>query len=137
MDDSQRKGMNMILVLVISAILCASATLIAIMLVSNRNNVKESTVLATPEQEVAMERLTDVETDPEITVILPEVVDDVVDDQESTADDVEQHLSSLQLEQQSESVEQVIPTPVPDPIISSFSTVILQSPPSPSPRIGT
>lgn len=113
MDESQRKGMNMILVLVISAILCASATLIAVMLVSNRTTAEESTTAVIPDQVMIGEKLIDLETDPDKDVILAETVDDP----EPRTDNVEQQSSEEQLEPQTESVEAEVPTPVPEPII--------------------
>ncbi len=71
MDQSQRKSMSMVFVLVISAIFCALATFIAITLVANRDRTATSVQLNLPEDVVVDDLLISLNSDPEKAVFLP------------------------------------------------------------------
>jgi LysM repeat protein len=71
MDQSQRKSMSMVFVLVISAIFCAIATFIAITLVANRDRTTTSVQLNLPKDVVVNDLLISLSTDSEKAVFLP------------------------------------------------------------------
>ena len=120
MEESQRKGTSMILVLVLSAIFCAMATFVAIALVSKRNSAEESAESMLPSQVIVDDLLISLETDPDRAVFLPE--------ESNQSDSVEIQLEEQEFESVEESehqLEQAQPPPlVPDPVI--YTTYVIQ-----------
>jgi LysM repeat protein len=69
---SQNRGMNMVFVLVVSAIFCAAATFIAISLASGRSASAPTPIPASPSEEVFVDGvLVSLDTDPALAISIP------------------------------------------------------------------
>lgn len=119
MEESQRKGMSMVLVLVLSAIFCAMVTFVGIALVSNRSLAEESAEPLLPSQVIVDDLLISLETDPEKAIFLPEEFD------QSDSEEFQVEEQQIESDQESEyQLEQALPpAQVADPVIYTYYTV--------------
>ena len=124
MDQSQRKSMSMVIVLVVSAIFCATATFIGITLVANRDRNSAGVQLDLPQQVIVNDLLITLNSDPDKAVFLPGELDSSLGPeagypaQENSPDQIPTPGPIQSEDQAPDPAAQQIPdpTPQPDPI---------------------